>query len=106
MLPKAGKHSFEALQILIVRTDTNDYIINVNVNTGNVTENMIQQTLKVGGATIQALGGTAISKLPVSRDGETGGFLGSTRVCWKNPWDKSSTLKVDPVATSFRSSYR
>ena len=57
MLPEAGKHSFETLQILLVRTDTNDYVINVNVNTGNVTENMIQQALKVGGATIQAFGG-------------------------------------------------
>ena len=63
MLPKAGKHGFEAFQILLVRIDTNDYIINIHV-----TENMIQQMLKVGGATIQALGGTAICKLPVSRD--------------------------------------
>ena len=33
VLPEASKHSFEMLQILLVRTDTNDYVINVNVNT-------------------------------------------------------------------------
>ena len=75
MLPKAGKHSFEALQIFVVRVDTNDYIINVNIHSGNVAKNMIQQALKVGWATIQPLRRTAICELTVSRNGKAGGLL-------------------------------
>ena len=53
---------------------TDHYIVDINIASANSFNHEINQTLEICWAGIKALGGTVVSKLPVTRNAKAGRF--------------------------------